>query len=91
MLRCYLQGLFEIFYPPRDVTLIDDSTVAVSTFGDVRIINIDTKRTERLINTTGMCYGIAYHKGTLLWCEGSKGLIKMELSDGRIITLASYH
>jgi hypothetical protein len=27
-------------YPPRDVTLIDDSTVAVSTSGDVRIINI---------------------------------------------------
>jgi outer membrane protein assembly factor BamB len=74
-------------YDPHDVTLIDDSTVAVSTSNDIRIINIDTKRTERVINTTGMCYGIEYHNGTLLLCEESKGLNKMELSDGRITTL----
>jgi hypothetical protein len=74
-------------YDPHDVTLIDDSTVAVSTSNDIRIINIDTKRTERVINTTGMCYGIEYHNGTLLLCEKSRGLIKMELSDGRITTL----
>jgi hypothetical protein len=72
---------------PYDVTLIDDSTVAVSTSGDIRIINIDTKRTKRVIATTGVCHGIAYHKGTLLLCERSRGLIKMELSDGRITTL----
>jgi hypothetical protein len=72
---------------PRDVTLIDDSTVAVSTSGDVRIINIDTKCTERVIKITVSCYGIAYHKGALLWCEGSRGLNKMELSDDRITTL----
>ena len=71
----------------RDVTLIDDSTVAVSSSGGIRIINIDTKRTERVIKTTSKCYGIAYRKGTLLCCEGSRGLNKMELSDGRIITL----
>jgi hypothetical protein len=75
-------------YNSRDVTLIDDSTVAVSTSGDIRIINIDTKRTVRVIKTTGSCYGIAYHKGTLLLCEKSKRLIKIELSDGRITTLA---
>jgi DNA-binding beta-propeller fold protein YncE len=74
-------------YPPRDVTLIDDSTVAVSTSGDIRIINIDTKCTEKVIKTTGRCYGIAYHKGTLLLCEGSRGLFKIELSDDRITTL----
>jgi hypothetical protein len=74
-------------YNSHDVTLIDDSTVAVSTSGDIRIINIDTKCTERVIKTTGSCYGIAYHKGTLLWCERSRGLIKIELSDNRITTL----
>ena len=74
-------------YFSRDVTLIDDSIVAVSTSGDVRIINIDTKRTERVIKPTGECYGIAYHKGTLLLCERSRGLIKIELSDGIITTL----
>jgi hypothetical protein len=42
-------------YYSHDVTLIDDSTVAVSTSGDIHIINIDTKRTERVIKTTGRC------------------------------------
>jgi hypothetical protein len=74
-------------YYSLDVTLIDDSTVALSTAGDIRIINIDTKFTERVIKSTGMCYGITYHKGTLLLCVGLKGLIKIELSDGRITTL----
>ena len=55
--------------------------------GDIRIINIDAKCTERVIKTTGRCYGIEYHKGTVLLCEESKGLIKIELSDGRITTL----
>jgi hypothetical protein len=71
----------------HDVTLIDDSTVAVSTSNDIRIINIDTKQTERVIKATDRCYGITYHKGTLLLCEGSRGLNKIELSDGRITTL----
>ena len=74
-------------YYPHDVTLIDESTVAVSTSGGICIINIDTKRTERVIKTTERCYGIAYYAGTLLLCEGSRGLNKMELSDDRITTL----
>ena len=74
-------------YFSRDVTLIDDSTVAVSTAGDIRIINIDSKRTERVIKTTGRCYGIAYHKGTLLCCAESRGLNKIGLSDDIITTL----
>jgi hypothetical protein len=74
-------------YFSRDVTLIDDSTVAVSTAGDIRIINIDTKRTERFIKSTSRCYGITYHKGTLLWCAESRGLNKIGLSDDRITTL----
>jgi WD40 repeat protein len=72
---------------PRDVTFIDDSTVAVSTSNDIRIINIDTKQTKRVIKATDRCYGITYHKGTLLLCEGTRGLNKIELSDGRITTL----
>jgi hypothetical protein len=72
---------------PHDVTLIDYSTVAVSTGKDIRIINIDTKQTERVIKTTSRCYGITYHKGTLLWCEGTRGLNKVELSDDILTTL----
>jgi hypothetical protein len=74
-------------YFSRDVTLIDDSTVAVSTAGDIHIINIDTKRTERVIKTTSRCYGIAYHKGTLLWCAELSGLNKIGLSNDIITTL----
>jgi hypothetical protein len=74
-------------YYSLDMTLINDSTVAMSTSDDILIINIDTKCTERVIKTTGMCYGITYHKGTLLLCERSRGLIKIELSDDRITTL----
>jgi DNA-binding beta-propeller fold protein YncE len=71
----------------HDVTLVDDSTVDVFTAADMHIINIDTKQTERVIKAAGRCYGITYHKGTLLWCEGTRGLNKMELSDDSIITL----
>jgi pyridoxine 5'-phosphate synthase PdxJ len=46
-------------YDPRDVTLIDDSTVAVSTSGGICVINIDTKRTKRVIKTTGVCHVIS--------------------------------
>jgi hypothetical protein len=64
------------------VTLIDDSTVAVSTSGDVRIINIDTKCTERVIKTTSRCYGITYPLGQithpLLLCAISFGILIFE-------------
>ena len=36
---------------PLDVTYLDDRTVAVSTWNGIEIINIDTKKTERRINT----------------------------------------
>jgi hypothetical protein len=70
-------------YPPRDVTLIDDSTVAVSTSGDIRIINIDTKCTERVIKTTVRCsvnnilpLGQITHP--LLLCDISVGILIFE-------------
>jgi hypothetical protein len=53
----------------------------------ISLIECKDKRTERVIKTTGSCYGIAYHKGTLLLCERSRGLIKIELSNDRFTTL----
>ena len=71
---------------PRDVTYLDDRTVAVSAYSGIEIINIDTKKTERRINTS-QCCGITYHNGVLLWCEEQRGIQMMKLSDDRITTL----
>ena len=72
---------------PFDVTHLDDRTVAVSTKAGIAIINLDTKTTERRINTAQRCCGITYHNGVLLWCEEKKGLQMMKLSEDRITTL----
>ena len=64
---------------PLDVTYLDDRTVAVSTWNGIEIINIDTKKTERRINTSQCCCGITYHKGVLLWCEVKSGIQMMTL------------
>ena len=72
---------------PRDVTYLDDTTVAVSTTTGIEIININTKQSERSINTSQGCYGITYHNVVLLWCEEQKGIQMMKLSDDRITTL----
>ena len=70
-----------------DVAYLDDRTVAVSASTGIEIINIDTKKTERRINTSQCCCGITYHNGVLLWCEVKKGIQMMKLSDDRSTTL----
>jgi hypothetical protein len=51
---------------PFDVTYLDDRTVAVTTNNGIEMIKIDTKITERCINTSQRCCGITYHNGVLL-------------------------
>jgi DNA-binding beta-propeller fold protein YncE len=72
---------------PLDVTYLDDRTVAVSISTGIEIININTNKTERCINTNQWCYGITYHNGVLLWCEVNRGIQMMKLSDDKITTL----
>ena len=71
----------------RDVTYLDDTTVAVSKNKGIEIINIDTKKSEKSINTSQGCHGITYHTGVLLWCEEQTGIEMMKLSDDIITTL----
>jgi DNA-binding beta-propeller fold protein YncE len=66
---------------PFDVTYLDDRTVAVSTGNGIEIINIDTNKTKRIINTSRRCCGITYHNGVLLWCDEQRGIQMMKLSD----------
>jgi DNA-binding beta-propeller fold protein YncE len=72
---------------PFDITCLDDTTVAVSTNNGIEIINIDSIKTERRIQTSKQCRGITYHNGVLLWCELQRGIQMMQLSDDRVTTL----
>ena len=72
---------------PLDVTCLDDTTVAVSTYNGIEIININSTEIERRIKTSQPCYGITHHNGVLLWSVYQKGIQMMKLSDGRVTTL----
>ena len=72
---------------PFDVTCLDDTNVAVSTYSGIEIINIDSIKTERCITTSKPCRGVTHHKGVLLWCELQTGIQMMKLSDDIITTL----
>ena len=72
---------------PFDITCLDDTTVAVSAGNGIEIININSTKVERRINTGIPCFGITHHNGVLLWCEPERGIQMMKLSDDRVTTL----
>jgi hypothetical protein len=72
---------------PFDVTCLDDTTVAVSTYSGIEIININSAKTERRIETSKQCCGITHHNGVLLLCELERGIQMKRLSDDRATTL----
>jgi hypothetical protein len=72
---------------PLDVACIDDTTVAVSTYNGIEIINIISTKLERRIETSKICCGITHHNGVLLWFEAERGIQMMQLSDERVTTL----
>jgi hypothetical protein len=65
-----------------DVTCIDDTRLAISNgiCQQINIIHIASKKIETIINTSSWCYGITYNKGSLLFCEKSKGISRVQLS-----------
>jgi len=72
---------------PFDVTCLYDATVVVSTTNGIEIININSTKTERRIETSKPCYGITHHNGVLFWCENKRGIQMMKLSNDRVTTL----
>jgi hypothetical protein len=72
---------------PFDVTCLDDTTVAVSTYSGIEIINIESTKTERRITISKPCRGITHHNGVLLWCEQQRGIQMMKISDDIVTTL----
>ena len=75
---------------PFDVTCLDDTTVAVSTYSGIEIININSAKTERRIETSKQCCGITHHNGVLLWCELERGIQRKKLSNDRATTLVKH-
>ena len=80
VISCSLGYLF-------DVTCLDDTTAAVSTYNGIEIINMDSTKTKRRIMTSKPCHGITYHNGVLLWCEIQRGIQMMKPSDDRVTNL----
>ena len=72
-----------------DVTCINDTRLAISTgkFQQISILNIASKKIEKIINTSGSCYGITQNEGSLLFCEESRGISRVQLSDNSISLL----
>ena len=72
-----------------DVTCIDDTRLGISTgmSQQISIINIASKKTETIIITSDLCYGITQNEGSLLFCEKSKGISRVQLSDNSISLL----
>jgi hypothetical protein len=50
----------------------------------ISILNIASKKIEKIINTAYWCYGITQNEGSLLLCEGSRGISRAQVSDNSI-------
>jgi len=72
-----------------DVTCIDDTMLAISTgiHHQISILNIASKKIEKIISTSDGCYGITQNGRSLLFCEYSKGISRVQLSDNSISLL----
>jgi hypothetical protein len=71
------------------MTCIDDTMLAISTgkHRQISILNIASKKIEKIINTSHECYGITQNEGSLLFCEKTKGISRVQLSDNSISLL----
>ncbi|CAC5387287.1 unnamed protein product [Mytilus coruscus] len=87
----YTNGTFDLIkkYPDccKDVTFIDDSTIAASLDKTILTIKIDSKVTERAFRTRGDCQRICYYNGKLLCNVSSKGIQEIKLSNATITDL----
>jgi DNA-binding beta-propeller fold protein YncE len=71
------------------VTCIDDTRLTISTGAckQINILNIASKKIEKMINTSHGCYGIAQYEGLFMLCEESRGISRIQLSDNSISLL----
>ena len=74
---------------PYGVSCLDNITVTVSTYNDIKIINIESTKTVRRIKTGSPWFGITHHNGVLLWCEPERAIQMIKLSDDKVTTLVN--
>ncbi|CAC5411428.1 unnamed protein product [Mytilus coruscus] len=75
---------------PADVSCIDDRTIAISynyhPF-QIKIINISSKQTEKLINTSNRYYGITNGQRKLIYCLYGKGIMSVDFTRDDVSTI----
>ena len=75
-----------------DVACIDQNTVAVvsdsHTF--IHLVDLNTGKTVKYINTNTTCCGITSTNGMLVFCAIGKGLRKVDLKDENIVEIVAF-
>ncbi|XP_063417372.1 uncharacterized protein LOC134699903 [Mytilus trossulus] len=75
---------------PYDITYINEHTLAVTTSNyssTIFIVNLETKKVEKTINTEYRCYGISFSDGNLIVHSSDIGLISLNLESGIVTEL----
>ena len=75
-----------------DVACIDQNTAAVTSLVDnfIQVVDINTGKTVKRINTNTACSGITSINGTLVFSAIGKGLRKVDLKDERIVEIVDF-
>ncbi|XP_063406361.1 uncharacterized protein LOC134690325 [Mytilus trossulus] len=81
-------GLFVCEIPvsrcPANVTCINENSVAVThcqTPFHIEIVNIDSRKIVKRINTSNECYGITHQNGRLIYYETGKGIQTTDMTN----------
>jgi hypothetical protein len=75
-----------------DVACIDQNTAAVTSPSDklITLVDLNTGKTVKSINTNTTCCGITSRNGMLVFSVFGKGLIKVDLKDGNIVEIVAF-
>jgi hypothetical protein len=75
-----------------DVACIDQNTAAVTSYSDrfITLVDLNTGKTVKSINTNTTCSGITSTNGMLLFCAIGKGLRKVDLKDENIVEIIAF-
>ena len=75
-----------------DVACIDQNTAAVTSFVDnfIQLVDINTGKTVKRINTNTTCSGITPINGMLVFSAIGKGLRKVDLKDENIVEIVAF-
>lgn len=71
---------------PYDVTIIDESRVAVSHLAaeTISIVNLSTEKIEKTLSTENNLYGISYINNYIIFCVPRAGLKRLNLTNETI-------